>query len=192
MYSERLWTSSVSCHEYESRDRSSFRRMWVEHGIGFCMIFYLSCYYRKNRLTEVVPRSHTCLRCTEHLVCVVSLQYSFIYQALLEYFLYGDTELDVSSLEGHLDKLHNTSAPLDRVGLEEEFKVRKLVVCNCLLIWFWQIINACLTLALQKLTNMRIWRRTWGWATCLPTWRRTESFRLFHVSLRRSKPYKQT
>ncbi|XP_043109849.1 receptor-type tyrosine-protein phosphatase epsilon-like isoform X2 [Puntigrus tetrazona] len=50
------------------------------------------------------------------------LQYSFIYQALLEYFLYGDTELDVSSLEGHLDKLHNTSAPLDRVGLEEEFK----------------------------------------------------------------------
>uniref|UniRef100_A0A9J7Z8U6 Receptor-type tyrosine-protein phosphatase epsilon n=1 Tax=Cyprinus carpio carpio TaxID=630221 RepID=A0A9J7Z8U6_CYPCA len=50
------------------------------------------------------------------------LQYSFVYQALLEYFLYGDTELDVSSLEGHLDKLHNTSAPLDRVGLEEEFK----------------------------------------------------------------------
>ncbi|XP_051530862.1 receptor-type tyrosine-protein phosphatase epsilon-like isoform X2 [Myxocyprinus asiaticus] len=50
------------------------------------------------------------------------LQYSFIYQALLEYFLYGDTELDVSSLEGHLDKLHNTCAPLDRVGLEEEFK----------------------------------------------------------------------
>ncbi|XP_073671110.1 receptor-type tyrosine-protein phosphatase epsilon isoform X2 [Paramisgurnus dabryanus] len=50
------------------------------------------------------------------------LQYSFIYQALLEYFLYGDTELDVSSLEGHLQKLHNTFAPLDRVGLEEEFK----------------------------------------------------------------------
>uniref|UniRef100_A0A673G376 protein-tyrosine-phosphatase n=1 Tax=Sinocyclocheilus rhinocerous TaxID=307959 RepID=A0A673G376_9TELE len=50
------------------------------------------------------------------------LQYSFVYQALLEYFLYGDTELDVSSLEGHLDKLHNTSVPLDRVGLEEEFK----------------------------------------------------------------------
>ncbi|KAM6951397.1 receptor-type tyrosine-protein phosphatase epsilon isoform 2-T2 [Aplochiton taeniatus] len=50
------------------------------------------------------------------------MQYSFIYQALLEYYLYGDTELDVSSLEGHLHKLHNTSAPLDRVGLEEEFK----------------------------------------------------------------------
>ncbi|XP_061084123.1 receptor-type tyrosine-protein phosphatase epsilon isoform X2 [Conger conger] len=50
------------------------------------------------------------------------MQYSFIYQALLEYYLYGDTELDVSSLEGHLQKLHNTSAPFDRVGLEEEFK----------------------------------------------------------------------
>ncbi|XP_033882722.2 receptor-type tyrosine-protein phosphatase epsilon-like isoform X5 [Acipenser ruthenus] len=50
------------------------------------------------------------------------MQYSFIYQALLEYYLYGDTELDVSSLEGHLQKLHNTLAPFDRVGLEEEFK----------------------------------------------------------------------
>uniref|UniRef100_A0A674C5G4 Receptor-type tyrosine-protein phosphatase epsilon n=1 Tax=Salmo trutta TaxID=8032 RepID=A0A674C5G4_SALTR len=50
------------------------------------------------------------------------IQYSFIYQALLEYYLYGDTELDVSSLEGHLHKLHNTHTPLDRVGLEEEFK----------------------------------------------------------------------
>uniref|UniRef100_A0AAY4BJY3 protein-tyrosine-phosphatase n=1 Tax=Denticeps clupeoides TaxID=299321 RepID=A0AAY4BJY3_9TELE len=50
------------------------------------------------------------------------MQYSFIYQALVEYYLYGDTELDVSSLEGHLQKLHNTYAPSDRVGLEEEFK----------------------------------------------------------------------
>lgn len=51
------------------------------------------------------------------------MQYSFIYQALLEYYLYGDTELDVSSLEGHLQKLHNTLTTGDRVGLEEEFKV---------------------------------------------------------------------
>uniref|UniRef100_A0A8C8D585 Receptor-type tyrosine-protein phosphatase epsilon n=1 Tax=Oncorhynchus tshawytscha TaxID=74940 RepID=A0A8C8D585_ONCTS len=50
------------------------------------------------------------------------MQYSFIYQALLEYYLYGDTELDVSSLEGHLQKLHNTRAPLERLGLEEEFR----------------------------------------------------------------------
>ncbi|XP_028989981.1 receptor-type tyrosine-protein phosphatase epsilon isoform X4 [Betta splendens] len=50
------------------------------------------------------------------------MQYSFVYQALLEYYLYGDTELDVSSLEGHLHKLHNTFNSGDRVGLEEEFK----------------------------------------------------------------------
>ncbi|KAA0711228.1 Receptor-type tyrosine-protein phosphatase epsilon [Triplophysa tibetana] len=50
------------------------------------------------------------------------MQYSFIYQALLEHYLYGDTELDVASLEGHLHKLHNTHAHMDRVGLEEEFR----------------------------------------------------------------------
>lgn len=60
--------------------------------------------------------------------CVYAqMQYSFIYQALLEYYLYGDTELDVSSLEGHLDKLHNTSAPQDRLGLEEEFRVSTIL-----------------------------------------------------------------
>lgn len=68
-----------------------------------------------------------CIVCVIHL-CVFSLQmqYSFIYQALLEYYLYGDTELDVSSLEGHLQKLHNTFNDGDRIGLEEEFKVEPL------------------------------------------------------------------
>ncbi|MEQ2161188.1 hypothetical protein GOODEAATRI_007253, partial [Goodea atripinnis] len=51
-----------------------------------------------------------------------TIQYSFIYQALLEYYLYGDTELDVCSLESHLQRLHNTRAPHDRLGLEEEFR----------------------------------------------------------------------
>ncbi|XP_026119279.1 receptor-type tyrosine-protein phosphatase epsilon isoform X1 [Carassius auratus] len=50
------------------------------------------------------------------------MQYSFIYQALLEHYLYGDTELDIASLEGHLHKLHNTHTQMDRVGLEEEFR----------------------------------------------------------------------
>ncbi|XP_025774076.1 receptor-type tyrosine-protein phosphatase epsilon [Puma concolor] len=50
------------------------------------------------------------------------MQYTFIYQALLEYYLYGDTELDVSSLENHLQTLHGTSTHFDKIGLEEEFR----------------------------------------------------------------------
>ncbi|NXU17100.1 PTPRE phosphatase, partial [Pardalotus punctatus] len=50
------------------------------------------------------------------------MQYSFIYQALLEYYLYGDTELDVSSLEKHLQTSHNAAPNLVKIGLEEEFK----------------------------------------------------------------------
>lgn len=51
------------------------------------------------------------------------MQYTFIYQALLEYYLYGDTELDVSSLEKHLQALHGPAAHFDKIGLEEEFRV---------------------------------------------------------------------
>lgn len=54
----------------------------------------------------------------------LQMQYTFIYQALLEYYLYGDTELDVSSLEKHLQTLHSTAAHFDKIGLEEEFRVR--------------------------------------------------------------------
>ncbi|XP_076834991.1 protein tyrosine phosphatase receptor type Eb isoform X2 [Brachyhypopomus gauderio] len=50
------------------------------------------------------------------------MQYSFIYQALLEHYLYGDTELDVSSLEGHLHRIHSSHIHMDRVGLEDEFR----------------------------------------------------------------------
>lgn len=50
-------------------------------------------------------------------------QYTFIYQALLEYYLYGDTELDVSSLEKHLQTLHGSTTHFDKIGLEEEFRV---------------------------------------------------------------------
>ncbi|KAJ6668977.1 hypothetical protein lerEdw1_007786 [Lerista edwardsae] len=50
------------------------------------------------------------------------MQYSFIYQALLEYYLYGDTELDVSSLEKHLQPSHNATPNLVKIGLDEEFK----------------------------------------------------------------------
>lgn len=50
------------------------------------------------------------------------MQYSFIYQALLEHYLYGDTELDVSSLERHLQTLQGSAARFDKIGLEEEFR----------------------------------------------------------------------
>lgn len=86
------------------------------------------------------------------------MQYSFIYQALLEYYLYGDTELDVSSLEGHLHKLHNTFVDGDRVGLEEEFKVQKEVQIS-LAAFPQPILNPFARAGLiitQKLTNMRI------------------------------------
>ncbi|KFW84813.1 Receptor-type tyrosine-protein phosphatase epsilon, partial [Manacus vitellinus] len=55
-------------------------------------------------------------------LCPSQMQYSFIYQALLEYYLYGDTELDVSSLEKHLQTSHNAAPNLVKLGLEEEFK----------------------------------------------------------------------
>ncbi|CAJ0952696.1 unnamed protein product [Ranitomeya imitator] len=50
------------------------------------------------------------------------MQYVFIYQALLEHFLYGDTELEVTSLETHLQKLYNKIPGTHSNGLEEEFK----------------------------------------------------------------------
>lgn len=55
------------------------------------------------------------------------MQYSFIYQALLEHYLYGDTELDVSSLEKHIQKLRNKAGKFDITGLEEEFSVSHYV-----------------------------------------------------------------
>lgn len=58
------------------------------------------------------------------------MQYSFIYQALLEYYLYGDTELDVSSLEKHLQTSHSAAPNLVKIGLEEEFKVSRKGLCS--------------------------------------------------------------
>uniref|UniRef100_A0A671UBU9 Receptor-type tyrosine-protein phosphatase alpha n=1 Tax=Sparus aurata TaxID=8175 RepID=A0A671UBU9_SPAAU len=49
------------------------------------------------------------------------MQYVFIFQALLEHYLYGDTELEVTSLESHLAKLYAPS-PGASSGLEAEFK----------------------------------------------------------------------
>lgn len=54
---------------------------------------------------------------------VFQMQYVFIYQALLEHYLYGDTELEVTSLETHLQKIYNKIPGTSNNGLEEEFKV---------------------------------------------------------------------
>lgn len=51
------------------------------------------------------------------------MQYVFIFQALLEHYLYGDTELEVTSLESHLAKLYSPSPGAGCSGLEAEFKV---------------------------------------------------------------------
>lgn len=51
------------------------------------------------------------------------MQYVFIFQALLEHYLYGDTELEVTSLESHLAKLYAPSPGAGCSGLEAEFKV---------------------------------------------------------------------
>ena len=88
------------------------------------------------------------------------MQYSFIYQALLEYYLYGDTELDVSSLEGHLHKLHNTFADGDRVGLEEEFKVRRVIShLGPQKITFNQISSLLIIIINQSIENVLLYNR---------------------------------
>lgn len=50
------------------------------------------------------------------------MQYVFIFQALLEHYLYGDTELEVTSLESHLAKLYAPLPGGGGTGLEAEFK----------------------------------------------------------------------
>ncbi|XP_013987527.2 receptor-type tyrosine-protein phosphatase alpha isoform X1 [Salmo salar] len=49
------------------------------------------------------------------------MQYVFIFQAMLEHYLYGDTELEVTSLESHLAKLYAPSTA-GCGGMEAEFK----------------------------------------------------------------------
>lgn len=65
----------------------------------------------------------------------LQMQYVFIYQALLEHYLYGDTELEVTSLEIHLQKIYNKVPGTSSNGLEEEFKVSIAIVLLDLLGW---------------------------------------------------------
>lgn len=65
------------------------------------------------------------------------MQYVFIYQALLEHYLYGDTELEVTSLEIHLQKIYNKVPGTSSNGLEEEFKVSLVLVLVGLFSTHW-------------------------------------------------------
>ena len=67
----------------------------------------------------------------------LQMQYVFIYQALLEHYLYGDTELEVTSLEIHLQKIYNKVPGTSSNGLEEEFKVSMVLVLVDPLGWCW-------------------------------------------------------
>ncbi|XP_034388520.1 receptor-type tyrosine-protein phosphatase alpha isoform X2 [Cyclopterus lumpus] len=58
------------------------------------------------------------------------MQYVFIFQALLEHYLYGDTELEVTSLESHLAKLYAPSPGAGCSGLEAEFKLTSIKIQN--------------------------------------------------------------
>ncbi|XP_034095474.1 receptor-type tyrosine-protein phosphatase alpha isoform X2 [Gymnodraco acuticeps] len=58
------------------------------------------------------------------------MQYVFIFQALLEHYLYGDTELEVTSLESHLAKLYAPAPGAGCSGLEAEFKLTSIKIQN--------------------------------------------------------------
>lgn len=78
---------------------------------------------------STIQRIHLRFSLFPHLLLSVpQMQYVFIFQALLEHYLYGDTELEVTSLESHLAKLYAPSPGAGCSGLEAEFKVSFYVV----------------------------------------------------------------
>ncbi|XP_066299110.1 receptor-type tyrosine-protein phosphatase epsilon-like [Branchiostoma lanceolatum] len=62
------------------------------------------------------------MRNNRHSMVQTDDQYVFIYRALLEQHLYGDTEVEVANIHRHMHKLKAPSADPNEMGYEGEFK----------------------------------------------------------------------
>ncbi|XP_006819820.1 receptor-type tyrosine-protein phosphatase alpha [Saccoglossus kowalevskii] len=62
------------------------------------------------------------IRGQRNLLVQADVQYIFIYQALVEHYLYGNTEIDVNNMLIHWGKLHNRVPGTDKTGLEIEYQ----------------------------------------------------------------------
>ncbi|XP_019631236.1 PREDICTED: receptor-type tyrosine-protein phosphatase alpha-like [Branchiostoma belcheri] len=62
------------------------------------------------------------MRHNRHSMVQTVEQYEFIYRALLEQQLYGDTEVEVANIHRHMHKLKAPSANPNQLGYEAEFK----------------------------------------------------------------------
>eukprot|EP00058_Branchiostoma_floridae_P025619 XP_002611109.1 hypothetical protein BRAFLDRAFT_70467 [Branchiostoma floridae] len=62
------------------------------------------------------------MRHNRHSMVQTEDQYVFIYRALLEQHLYGDTEVEVANIHRHMHKLKAPSADPNEMGYEAEFK----------------------------------------------------------------------
>uniref|UniRef100_A0AAY4EM04 Tyrosine-protein phosphatase non-receptor type 20 n=1 Tax=Denticeps clupeoides TaxID=299321 RepID=A0AAY4EM04_9TELE len=118
------------------------------------------------------------------------MQYVFIFQALLEHYLFGDTELEVTSLETHMSKLYSPSPGSGCGGLEAEFKklisikiqndkmrtgnlpanmkknrVLQIIPCDVIAILNKTIFDWFCQGPLQHTTE-DFWRMIWEWRSC--------------------------
>lgn len=112
---------SFSPGEYQSRTLSKFKHSLqglrhfesclLEFGQEQIILYVLGSKKWTGSETEcgrecLAPPLYNWKLCIIH----ISDAHAFIYQALLEHYLYGDTELEVTSLETHLQKIFITKS----------------------------------------------------------------------------------